>query len=250
MKSGQCPRIEKLIGQGDLAIWRNAGCTPSRSSAVATASPKPPTVLWFSATTTSRPGRRHCATMVSTSNGLNPLIDLRISASTEYARFEQDDFDLDIVYGEPADSPYEKVPLAVERLMPLCTPAIAATITAPEDLLNHKLIQCDVQLLKWKGWFEANNLRPPTQYGLRFDRSSMAIAAAVDGLGVVLESNLLGDRELRAGKLVCPLQGKTKEVNYVGHHLMYPKRLHRHAASESFKTWLLKSLSLGDEVES
>ncbi|WP_416820040.1 LysR substrate-binding domain-containing protein [Delftia tsuruhatensis] len=178
----------------------------------------------------------------------NPLIDLRISASTEYARFEQDDFDLDIVYGEPAASPYEKVPLAVERLMPLCTPAIAATIQVPEDLLNHKLIQCDVQLLQWKGWFEANGLRPPTQYGLRFDRSSMAIAAAVDGLGVVLESNLLGDRELRSGALVNPLQGKTQEVTYVGHHLVYPKRLHHHAAFESFKAWLLGSLSVTEPL--
>lgn len=173
----------------------------------------------------------------------NPLIDLRISASTDYARFEQDEFDLDIVYGEPAASPYEKVPLAVELLMPLCSPALAATIETPEDLLKHKLIQCDVQLLQWKGWFEANGVRPPTHYGLRFDRSSMAIAAAVDGLGVVLESTLLGDRELRTGKLVAPLMGKTREVKYVGHHLVYPKRLHHHAAFESFKAWLLRSLS-------
>jgi len=30
----------------------------------------------------------------------NPNIDLRFSASTDYARVENDDFDLDIVYGE------------------------------------------------------------------------------------------------------------------------------------------------------
>lgn len=172
----------------------------------------------------------------------NPLIDLRISASTEYARFEYDDYDLDIVYGEPAASPYEKIPLAVERLMPLCSPELAATIHRPEDLLNHKLIQCDVQMHQWKGWFEANGLRPPTQYGLRFDRSAMAIEAAVAGMGVVLESNLLGDRELRSGALVCPLVGQAHEVKYVGHHLVYPKRLHQHSAFEAFKAWLLQSL--------
>ena len=174
----------------------------------------------------------------------HPHIDLRISASTDYARFEQDDFDLDIVYGEPADSPYEKVPLAVERLMPLCAPALAERIQKPEDLLNHKLIQCDVQLLQWKGWFEANHMRPPTQYGLRFDRSSMAIAAAVDGLGVVLESDLLGGREIKAGNLVNPLAGTTHEVQYVGHHLVYPRRIHHHAAFESFKAWLLAALEI------
>ena len=35
------------------------------------------------------------------------------------------------------------------------------------------------------------------------------IAAAVDGLGVVLESKLLAEREIASGKLVCPLVNST-----------------------------------------
>ena len=174
----------------------------------------------------------------------HPKIDLRFSASTDYARFEEDDFDLDIVYGEPKASPYEKIPLALEKLTPLCAPALAEQIRSPEDLYRHTLIQCDVQLLQWKGWFEANELTPPHHYGLRFDRSSMAIAAAVDGLGVVLESTLLGERELSRGTLVSPLIGNTREIQYVGHYLVYPKRLHYHAAFEVFKTWLLDQLGV------
>ena len=41
--------------------------------------------------------------------------------------------------------------------------------------------------------------------GPRFDRSFMAIGAAVDGLGVCLESLLLAQRELKSGRLVAPL---------------------------------------------
>lgn len=173
----------------------------------------------------------------------HPDIDLRVSASTEYAGFD-DDFDLDIVYGEPKPSPHEKIPLGVEGLAPLCTPELAREIRAPEDLYRQPLIQCEVQLFQWKGWFEVNQLAPPTHYGLRFDRSAMAIAAAVDGLGVVLESTLLAERELKRGALVRPLAGTTREVEYIGHYLVHPQRIQRHEAFETFKTWLLAEIEL------
>ncbi|TFE36818.1 LysR family transcriptional regulator [Paraburkholderia dipogonis] len=174
----------------------------------------------------------------------HPQVDLRFTVSADYARFENGDLDLDIVYGEPPPSPYETVPLVVEGLAPLCNPELADGIQRPEDLLNHTLIQCDAQRFQWKGWFELNNLAPPVHYGLRFDRSSLAIAAAADGLGVVLESTLLADRELRNGSLVRPLSNVTRELQYIGHYLMYPKRLHYHYALETFKGWLLSELGL------
>jgi DNA-binding transcriptional LysR family regulator len=174
----------------------------------------------------------------------NPNIDLRLSASTDYARFEQDEFDLDIVYGEPRPSPYQKIPLAVEELTPLCSPLLAEKLKKPEDLYALTLIQCDVQLYQWKGWFEANGMKPPRHYGLRFDRSFMAIAAAVDGLGVVLESKLIAEREIASGRLVCPLVSSTSEIHYIGHYLVFPQHQHMHFALETFKTWLLSELNL------
>jgi LysR family glycine cleavage system transcriptional activator len=173
-----------------------------------------------------------------------PAIDLRFSASTDYAQFENDDFDLDIVYGEPRSSVNEKVPLAVEHLTPLCSPEIAETIQTPQDLYKQRLIQCDVQMQQWKGWFEANHLMPPHHYALRFDRSNMAIAAAVNGMGVVLESTLLAESELKTGRLVPPLKGYTHDIQYVGHYLVYPKRRTPHAAAHEFIKWLLEELNI------
>jgi DNA-binding transcriptional LysR family regulator len=173
-----------------------------------------------------------------------PSIDLRFSANTDYAQFENDDFDLDIVYGEPRHSPHERVPMAVEHLTPLCSPHLAATIHSPQDLHQHTLIQCDVQMLQWKGWFEANHLLPPHHYALRFDRSAMAIAAAVNGMGVVLESTLLAAGELEKGTLVAPLRAVTHDIQYIGHYLVYPRRRTRHEAAEQFKKWLLDELGV------
>ncbi|MGY2680694.1 LysR substrate-binding domain-containing protein [Pseudomonas tolaasii] len=172
----------------------------------------------------------------------HPIIDLRVSASTNYAVFDIDDFDMDIVYGEPKELSHERVPLATECLTPLCTPNIAVSIRTPADLLKHRLIQCDLQMLQWKSWFETNHLLPPTHYNLHFDRSSMAIAAASAGLGILLESTLLADRELQAGTLVCPLLATSKSITYSAHYLVYPKRTYRHPAFYVFKDWLLEEL--------
>lgn len=171
-----------------------------------------------------------------------PDIDLRISASTDYATFQNDDFDLDIVYGEPQPSTHEKIPLLIEELTPLCSPEIAGSIKSPKDLYSQNLIQSEGQSIQWKGWFAANDLLTPSQFGLAFDRSSMGISAAVDGLGVVLESLLLAERELASGQLVCPLRGTTNSVRYVAHYLVHPRRHRHHEAFTRFKNWLLGEL--------
>ena len=173
----------------------------------------------------------------------HPGIKLRLSASTSYAQFDNDDYDLDVVYGEPRASQHEKIPLLIEELTPLCSPALAARITVAQDLYAMPLIQSEGQSIRWGGWFSANNLVTPSDFALAFDRTAMAIAAAVDGLGVALESTLLAERELASGTLVAPLREQSTSVRYVGHYLAYPKRQQQHAGFQQFKKWLLAELA-------
>lgn len=173
----------------------------------------------------------------------HPGISLRFSADTRYATFDDDDYDIDIVYGEPAPSPHEKIPLVIEELTPMCCPALAAGLRNAHDLYALPLIQSAGQSVRWEGWFGANDLAVPGEFALAFDRSGMAIAAAVDGLGVILESTLLAERELAAGKLVAPLRAQTASVRYVGHYLVHPRRHRQHTAFTQFKTWLLAELA-------
>jgi LysR family glycine cleavage system transcriptional activator len=172
----------------------------------------------------------------------NPGINLRFSADTQYANFDDDDYDIDIVYGEPAGGRHERLPLVIEELTPLCSPALARRITAVQDLYAQPLIQSTGQSVRWGGWFSANNVATPADFALAFDRSAMSIAAAVDGLGVVLESTLLAERELASRALVAPLRAHSTTVRYVGHYLVYPKRQNQHAAFTQFKAWLLAEL--------
>ena len=70
----------------------------------------------------------------------NPGIALRFSADTRYATFDDDDHDIDIVYGTPATSRHEVIPLVVEELTPMCSPRIAERITGVHDLYATPLV--------------------------------------------------------------------------------------------------------------
>jgi LysR family glycine cleavage system transcriptional activator len=174
----------------------------------------------------------------------HPGLEIRLSAGTDYARFANDEFDADIVYGLPREDGLVVVPLGEETVTPLCAPALAPAIRTPTDLLRQVLIESDNKQIRWASWFARNGLPPPRPHGVRFDRSFLAIAAAVDGLGVALESTRLAERELSAGRLVRPLAGVAEDVRYVGHHLAFPRRARQRQALRLFTAWLGRELGL------
>ena len=171
-----------------------------------------------------------------------PKLDVRLAASTDYARFSNDDYDIDIVYGETHAEGVEITPLKEETVIPLCSPAVAASIHKPADLFNQSLIRSDVKRVQWYQWFAANGLESSAVHRMRFDRSFLAIAAAVEGLGVALESTLLAERELATGRLVAPLEGRSTDIRYIGHRLVYPRTRRLRAAVRAFAEWLTSEL--------
>jgi DNA-binding transcriptional LysR family regulator len=175
-----------------------------------------------------------------------PKLEVRLAASTEYARFSNDDFDLDIVYGEPKAEGIEIVSLAEETITPLCTPEIAKRIRKPKDLFNQVLIRSEVKQVQWHQWFAANGLEPPAIHGMRLDRSFLAIAMASSGLGVTLESTLLAEREIVTGKLIAPLAGRSVDIRYVGHHLVFPRSSKQRRPVRAFAEWITAELSRTD----
>ena len=171
-----------------------------------------------------------------------PKLEVRLAASTEYARFSNDDFDLDIVYGEPRSEALEIIPLGEETVTPLCTPTIAKRIRKPKDLAGQVLIRSEVKRVQWHQWFAANGLESPAIHGMRFDRSFLAIAMASSGLGVTLESTRLAEREIASGILVAPLAGRAVDVRYVGHHLVFPRANRQRRAVRAFTDWVMSEL--------
>lgn len=178
----------------------------------------------------------------------NPDVEVRIAASTNYARFSEDTFDADIVYAAASTARVMpglvRISLGEETVMPLCAPALAERIRRPSDLLRETLIHSDNKMLRWPDWFAANQLSPPTPHGLRFDRSFLAISMAADGLGVALESTRLAEREIISGRLVAPLKGCSTDLHYLAHFLVYPRTSQANPLITRFSAWLQRELSI------
>lgn len=176
----------------------------------------------------------------------HPAVEVRLSAGVDYARFDTDEFEADIIYGLPRQEGLVIVPLCQETITPLCAPHLAETIRSTKDVLGHQLIQSDYKQVRWPAWFALNGVAVPLMpRGSRFDRSFLAIAAAADGLGVALESTLLAEREIRSGRLVAPLAGRSEDIRYVGHHLVFSKALHHRGTLRLFAHWLARELNIG-----
>ena len=102
----------------------------------------------------------------------------------------------------------------------------------------------DNKQIRWPDWFAANGLSAPLTRNMRFDRSFLAISAAANGLGVALESTRLAESEIASGRLVPVLAGKSIDVRYVGHYLVFPSVAVRRQTLRAFTEWLTEGLGL------
>lgn len=139
--------------------------------------------------------------------GAYPDIDLRVSSSARGADLFED-FDIDIQYALPVGPGLVAIPLIEEMIVPMCSPGLALgvrPIRMAADLQGFPLIHSDGCAVHWDDWLKRHpGVNLELGHGPHFDRSFMSIAAAIDGLGICLESTFLAREALAAGKLVKP----------------------------------------------
>lgn len=176
---------------------------------------------------------------------LHPGIDIRLRASVVPVDLAQGGVDVDIRYNPgPPPAGAVLVPFPEDTVVPLCSPALAnglKPIRCAEDLSNHTLIHSEINILGWRDWARQHRkAHLDLERGPRFDRSFMAISAAVDGLGVCLDSLLLAERELLSGRLVVPFT--TEGMKARGHGLAMLKSAADLPKVQAFREWLFSEL--------
>ncbi|MFT6917174.1 MAG: LysR family glycine cleavage system transcriptional activator [Motiliproteus sp.] len=93
------------------------------------------------------------------------------------------------------------------ELVPMCAPALAATLNGIDTLCGLPLL-CDSTLTQfdepcgWKAWFKQQGCEVGALRERRFGNGLLALEAAIAGQGVLLGSRDLHQPELSAGKLV------------------------------------------------
>jgi DNA-binding transcriptional LysR family regulator len=138
----------------------------------------------------------------------NPTLDVRVDATNEPTDFSREGVDIEIRHGEGNCPGLFVEGVAEERFLPICAPTLCAPGTLePSDLPSYRLIHSVKSQMQWGRWFAAAGVAVAVTWRrVLFDRSHMAIDAAVNGIGIALESDLMMWRELQDGILVCPLR--------------------------------------------
>lgn len=180
----------------------------------------------------------------------HPAISIELSSSAEASELQREDgVDIDIAYGMPPHRDGVVVEtLGPEATLPLCAPHLLAQhqIDTPQDVLNMTLIESKLNPVRWADWCELHGLKMPTRPHPSFDRGALAIAAAVDGLGVALESTRFAEAELARGELVIVGSNGNgfKAIEREMHFLCYRRSDAADKEIASFREWLLMQASL------
>ena len=174
----------------------------------------------------------------------NPDIKIRLSASHVQTDFSRGEIDIDIRYGLTRWTDLHVETIFMEEVLPLVSPKLKERINlrGPEELLVHNLILSSVNLVQWPQWFAAHSVSiSPSQYALSFDRAYLSIQAAVQGLGIALESDRLAEDALGRGLLV-PVFPFRKRIQIHAHHLVYPPAHAERAKVARFVAWVRKEV--------
>ena len=174
-----------------------------------------------------------------------PAVEVRVDASFALADFERDNFDLGIRYGTGHYPRLEIRLLFAHRVAPVCSHAYYARHfdgAAPGKAWQGvRLLHENPPYDLWPQWLAAQGLDDvDAGAGLYFSHGLLAVPAAIEGEGVVLQPPQYVDRELRSGALVAV--GSEEFVSGHGYYLVWPKRPLRPAA-EWFRDWVIDAVS-------
>nr|WP_278135446.1 LysR substrate-binding domain-containing protein [Burkholderia contaminans] len=142
----------------------------------------------------------------------HPDIDVRLNATNEIQDLKRQRLHLAVRYTGPTTPLDDTQVLFRERVIAVCSPALAATIgvqsVPPDDLAKHVLLHLDDPRgnCPWHAWnnllkaLGVPRLRPAG--ALHFSQYDQLVQAAVDGHGIALGRRPLIDGLLKQGRLV------------------------------------------------
>jgi DNA-binding transcriptional LysR family regulator len=175
----------------------------------------------------------------------HPSIDVRIDASHDVRALAGEGFDIAIRYAR-LDSDIGE-PLFAESVQPVCAPALLQgphPLRTLADLRHHTLLMVATQgagssgmPIDWQAWLRAvgaDRVEPAAT--LTFTTFDTAVAAALEGQGLVLGRRPLLDRLLEQGRLVAPLEGGAASVR--GYFLVVDPVSARQPAVQAVVDWL------------
>jgi LysR family transcriptional regulator, glycine cleavage system transcriptional activator len=139
----------------------------------------------------------------------HPHLQLELSTSPRDSGLVERQIDVEIRYGHGKWPTLTAFHLMDDHLVPVCSPNLATArkpLRTPGDVLKHILIYTGNRPINWRHWgeqFDVSGIEGAAS--MEIDRCALAVRAAIEGIGIALESRLSVESEIRAGKLITPL---------------------------------------------
>jgi DNA-binding transcriptional LysR family regulator len=163
-------------------------------------------------------------------------IDIATVSRAEDLQLDNAEFIVRHGVGEWADLHVDH--LFDEVFVPVCSPALAQTLHAPEDLLKTQLLHSMMRPEGWPTWLAAVGLgEAHSTRNVTLANAALCLQAAADGLGVAIAQTAYVHDDLASGRLVRPLPQEVRTE--FGYYLLCdPARAHTEPVKQ-FRKWLL-----------
>ena len=165
-----------------------------------------------------------------------PRIDLRVFTNNNRADIAGEGLDMAIRFGDGAWRGEGSMRLMDAPLSPLCSPKVAARLSAPGDLAGEVLMR-SYRAGEWERWFAAQGLPCPPLRGPVLDSSPAMASLAAAGAGVALLPVAMFAREIGEGRLVRPFAAEIVTGRY---WLTWLNARERSPAMRAFADWLVR----------
>lgn len=181
-----------------------------------------------------------------------PQFTIQLSSSaTPIDLHKHAELDMVIAYGAALKSSDMCVQsLGLEECCPLGAPMLLGgrTDIRFDELRSIALIESQLNPLSWQDYFRAHGKPvPEIRHRPSFDRGALALAAAVDGLGLALESVRFSQQELANGSLVKYRIEDCQPVMRDIHFLYYRHTQRNSPKTVAFREWLTDACRLDSE---
>ncbi|HEY0832302.1 MAG TPA: transcriptional regulator GcvA [Azospirillum sp.] len=179
-------------------------------------------------------------------NRRHPDIAVTVDTGHHHVRFPQDGVDVAVRMGRGDWPDLHAACLMTEELVPVCAPALAATVRTPADLAGTTLLHVVEVSDDWSAWARLAGVDGvDLGRGLRFDTVNMALESAARGLGVAIGRLPLAEPDIAAGRLV-PLFGPAVRCA-TGYWLVTSPPLLTRPEVAAFSAWIRTALADGIE---
>ncbi|MBZ6707478.1 DNA-binding transcriptional regulator DsdC [Klebsiella quasipneumoniae] len=147
-----------------------------------------------------------------------PAISLTVLTGNENVNLQRTGIDLAIYFDDAPSSQLSHHFLMDEAIVPVCTPNYARQLqlTSNPANLRHCTLLHDRQAWsndsgtdEWFSWAQQFGIELPQSSGIGFDRSDLAVIAAMNHVGVAMGRKRLVQKRLESGELIAPFGDMT-----------------------------------------